>query len=145
MPGLGLAEAKALVEGAPKTVKEGVTKEEAEEIKKKDRSRRRQGRDQVIAHLEYSLQARAAAEYLLAARLFVTIVCIPAFLRANVHLLSTHFVQDPRPNIRRACFAAKPLWSARASSRPLSSTLHLALPPQNAALAISPPLSTTAN
>jgi large subunit ribosomal protein L7/L12 len=33
--GLGLAEAKALVEGAPKAVKEGVTKEEAEEIKKK--------------------------------------------------------------------------------------------------------------
>jgi large subunit ribosomal protein L7/L12 len=33
--GLGLAEAKALVEGAPKTVKEGVTKEEAAEIKKK--------------------------------------------------------------------------------------------------------------
>ena len=33
--GLGLAEAKALVEGAPKTHKEGVTKEEAEEIKKK--------------------------------------------------------------------------------------------------------------
>ena len=35
VPGLGLADAKALVEGAPKTVKEGVTKEEAEEIKKK--------------------------------------------------------------------------------------------------------------
>jgi len=33
--GLGLAEAKALVEGAPKTVKEGATKEEAETIKKK--------------------------------------------------------------------------------------------------------------
>ena len=33
--GLGLAEAKALVEGAPKTIKEGVTKEEADEIKKK--------------------------------------------------------------------------------------------------------------
>ena len=33
--GLGLAEAKALVEGAPKAVREGVTKEEAEEIKKK--------------------------------------------------------------------------------------------------------------
>ena len=33
--GLGLAEAKALVEGAPKTIKEGVSKEEAEEIKKK--------------------------------------------------------------------------------------------------------------
>jgi len=33
--GLGLAEAKALVEGAPKTIKEGVTKAEADEIKKK--------------------------------------------------------------------------------------------------------------
>ncbi len=33
--GLGLAEAKALVEGAPKTLKEGVTKAEAEEIKRK--------------------------------------------------------------------------------------------------------------
>ncbi len=32
---LGLKEAKDLVEGAPKTVKEGVTKKEAEEIKKK--------------------------------------------------------------------------------------------------------------
>lgn len=31
---LGLKEAKDLVEGAPKTVKEGVTKEEAEKIKK---------------------------------------------------------------------------------------------------------------
>src|SRR5437016_7591721 len=35
VPGLGLAEAKALVEGAPKTIKEGVTKAEAEETKKK--------------------------------------------------------------------------------------------------------------
>ena len=33
--GLGLAEAKTLVESAPKPLKEGVTKEEAEEIKKK--------------------------------------------------------------------------------------------------------------
>jgi len=33
--GLGLKEAKALVDGAPATVKEGVTKEEAEEIKSK--------------------------------------------------------------------------------------------------------------
>ena len=32
---LGLKEAKELVDGAPKAVKEGVTKEEAEEIKKK--------------------------------------------------------------------------------------------------------------
>ena len=35
VPGLGLAEAKALVEAAPKTVREGATKEEAEDIKKK--------------------------------------------------------------------------------------------------------------
>lgn len=33
--GLGLKEAKDLVEGAPKPIKEGVSKEEAEEIKKK--------------------------------------------------------------------------------------------------------------
>ena len=33
--GLGLKEAKDLVDGAPKTVKEGVNKAEAEEIKKK--------------------------------------------------------------------------------------------------------------
>ena len=33
--GLGLEEAKDLVEGAPKAVKEGVAKEEAEELKKK--------------------------------------------------------------------------------------------------------------
>ncbi len=32
--GLGLTEAKALVEGAPKAVKEGVNKEEAEKVKK---------------------------------------------------------------------------------------------------------------
>ncbi len=32
--GLGLAEAKGLVEGAPKTVKEGANKEDAEKIKK---------------------------------------------------------------------------------------------------------------
>ena len=32
---LGLKEAKDLVEGAPKTVKEGISKEEAEDIKKK--------------------------------------------------------------------------------------------------------------
>ena len=32
--GLGLKEAKEAVEGAPKTLKEGVSKEEAEKIKK---------------------------------------------------------------------------------------------------------------
>jgi large subunit ribosomal protein L7/L12 len=35
LTGLGLKEAKDLVEGAPKAVKEGVTKEQAEELKKK--------------------------------------------------------------------------------------------------------------
>lgn len=33
--GLGLADAKALVDGTPKVIKEGVKKEEAEEMKKK--------------------------------------------------------------------------------------------------------------
>lgn len=33
--GLGLKDAKALVDGAPKTIKEGVAKKEAEEIKQK--------------------------------------------------------------------------------------------------------------
>ena len=33
--GLGLAEAKALVDGAPKAIKEGVSKDEAEELKAK--------------------------------------------------------------------------------------------------------------
>ena len=35
LTGLGLKEAKDLVEGAPKVVKEGTTKQEAEDIKKK--------------------------------------------------------------------------------------------------------------
>jgi large subunit ribosomal protein L7/L12 len=35
LTGLGLKEAKDLVDGAPKTVKEGVSKNEAEDIKKK--------------------------------------------------------------------------------------------------------------
>jgi large subunit ribosomal protein L7/L12 len=34
-PDLGLKEAKDLVEGAPKSVKEGISKEEAEDVKKK--------------------------------------------------------------------------------------------------------------
>ncbi len=35
VPGLGLADAKKLVESAPQPLKEGVSKEEAEEVKKK--------------------------------------------------------------------------------------------------------------
>ena len=41
---LGLKEAKDLVEGAPKEVKSGVNKKEAEEIKEKIRSSRRKSR-----------------------------------------------------------------------------------------------------
>ena len=35
LPGLGLKEAKDLVDGAPKPIKEGISKEAAEELKKK--------------------------------------------------------------------------------------------------------------
>ena len=35
LPGLGLKDAKDIVEGAPKTIKEGASKEDAEAIKKK--------------------------------------------------------------------------------------------------------------
>ena len=35
IPNLGLADAKAVVEAAPKAIKEGVSKDEAEELKKK--------------------------------------------------------------------------------------------------------------
>ena len=45
--GLGLKEAKDLVEGAPKTVKEGVNKDEAAKIKKVLEENGRDGRDQV--------------------------------------------------------------------------------------------------
>ncbi len=45
--GLGLKEAKDLVEGAPKPVKEGVSKDEAEKIKAPAREGRRQGRAEV--------------------------------------------------------------------------------------------------
>ena len=45
--GLGLKEAKDLVEAAPKPVKESVTKDEAEKLKKQLEGRRRQGRAQV--------------------------------------------------------------------------------------------------
>ena len=44
---LGLKEAKDLVEGAPKPVKTGVTKEECRHHEEEARRERRQGRDQV--------------------------------------------------------------------------------------------------
>ena len=46
--GLGLKEAKDLVDGAPKAVKEGVAKDEAAQDQGKARGRWRQGRDQVV-------------------------------------------------------------------------------------------------
>ena len=45
--GLGLKEAKDLVDGAPKTVKEGVAKADAESIEEEARRGRREGRGQV--------------------------------------------------------------------------------------------------
>jgi large subunit ribosomal protein L7/L12 len=41
-----------LVEGAPKTIKEGVTKAEAEEIKKKIEAAGGEGRDQIPAAVD---------------------------------------------------------------------------------------------
>ncbi len=48
---LGLKEAKDLVEAAPKAVKEGVTKDEAEADQEKIRRSRRSGRNQVVSRL----------------------------------------------------------------------------------------------
>ena len=47
--GLGLKEAKELVDGAPKTLKEGVSKEDAEKIKAQVRRGWRDCRNQVIS------------------------------------------------------------------------------------------------
>ena len=47
LTGLGLKEAKDLVDAAPKAVKEGVTKDEAEKIKAALEEQGAQGRDQV--------------------------------------------------------------------------------------------------
>ena len=49
--GLGLAEAKKFVEGIPQVVKEGVEKEEADEIKKQVRRDRRRSRNQGVSEL----------------------------------------------------------------------------------------------
>ncbi len=49
LTGLGLKEAKDLVDATPKAVKEGVTKDEAEKIKAALEEQGRQGRDQVDA------------------------------------------------------------------------------------------------
>ena len=50
--GLGLAEAKAFVEGAPKTLKEGVGKDEAEEMKKEEEAAEKAAREKDSAEAE---------------------------------------------------------------------------------------------
>ena len=52
--GLGLKEAKDLVDGAPKTVKEGASKEEAEEIKEKFTACRSSSRISLILKFKQS-------------------------------------------------------------------------------------------
>ena len=62
LTGLGLKEAKDLVEGAPKPVKEGVTKDEAEKIKATARKGRRQGRAQVIEPISAKSPGKRSAD-----------------------------------------------------------------------------------
>ena len=49
LTGLGLKEAKDLVDATPKAVKEGITRDEAEKIKAALEEQGAQGRDQVVA------------------------------------------------------------------------------------------------
>ena len=53
--GLGLKEAKDLVDGAPKAVKEGISKEDAEDIAQAADRSRRQGRDQVSSRCNWRI------------------------------------------------------------------------------------------
>ena len=53
--GLGLKEAKDVVDGAPGAVKEGVTKDEAEKLKARARGGRRQRRAEVVPVSGFSL------------------------------------------------------------------------------------------
>ena len=55
---LGLGEAKALVDEAPKTILEGAKKEDAEKAKAVARGRRRHGRAQVVRALRNSRTGR---------------------------------------------------------------------------------------
>lgn len=64
LTGLGLKEAKAVVDGAPGVVKEGASKEEAEAAKKSPGRSRRQSRAQVSDDLAST--ARASSERLMA-------------------------------------------------------------------------------
>ena len=57
--GLGLKEAKDLVDGAPKAVKEGVTKADAEAIEEEAGRSRREGRNQVSQSAWHREQAGA--------------------------------------------------------------------------------------
>jgi hypothetical protein len=62
--GLGLKEAKDLVDGAPKPVKEGMNKADAEAIQEAADRGRRQGRDQVMV-LDRPRQRRGCVEVFL--------------------------------------------------------------------------------
>ena len=62
MTGLGLKEAKDLVDGAPKPVKEGVSKADAEAVKKKLERSRRKGGNQVTAEQRLGRASLAASQ-----------------------------------------------------------------------------------
>ncbi len=61
LTGLGLKEAKDVVDAAPKAVKEGVTKDEAEKIKAALEEQGRQGRDQVTTWSRPAAERRIRA------------------------------------------------------------------------------------
>lgn len=53
LTGLGLKEAKGLVDAAPKPVKEGIERDEAEKIKKRSRRARCASRDKVVYFINF--------------------------------------------------------------------------------------------
>ena len=65
--GLGLAEAKAAVEGTPKTLKEALSKEDAEAMKAKVEEARRQGGAEVSSLLSYTCEKLPGTDWFRAA------------------------------------------------------------------------------
>ena len=103
--GLGLGEAKALVEGAPKAVKEGVNKDEAAEDQEADRGCRRHRRAQVSFFSFAETEGR-----LLGAALFLGVACnIGHNMRPHEFRSALHQTADPlRPARSRAAGAGTP-------------------------------------
>lgn len=64
VPGLGLKEAKDIVEGAPKTLKEGASKEEAETMKKKLEKRARRSKSSNFPFPEIQPPAKGQGGFL---------------------------------------------------------------------------------